>query len=69
MKQVITVITVITVIALAVMLFNTSFAANGDDKKSPAPEVIKCEGSGSCEMTEIEKLPKPKKGQKKTDKK
>lgn len=53
----------ITAVALVVMFLSVSFAATKDvDKKSPAPvpEVIKCEGSGSCEMTEIEKLPKPK---------
>ena len=62
---------VITALALAVVLLNMSLAANsnGVDKKVPAPEVIKCEGTGSCEMTEIEKLPKsePKKEKKRAD--
>lgn len=61
MKQLITA-------TLAVMFLNFSLAANATDSIKPAPEVIKCEESGSCEMTEIEKLPEPKK-EKKADKK
>jgi hypothetical protein len=61
MKQLITA-------TLTVMFLNFSLAANATDSIKPTPEVIKCEESGSCEMTEIEKLPKPKK-EKKTDKK
>ena len=61
MKQLITA-------TLAVILLNFSFAAHASDSIKPVPEVIKCEESGSCEMTEIEKLPKPKK-EKKIDKK
>jgi hypothetical protein len=68
MKQVITAVAV----ALAVVLLNMSLAANskGVDKKEFVPEVIKCEGTDSCEMTEIEKLPKsePKKEKKAADK-
>jgi hypothetical protein len=50
------------------MFLNFSFAAHATDLIKPAPEVIKCEAAGSCEMTEIEKLPEPKK-EKKADKK
>lgn len=63
---------VITAVALAVMLLNLSLAADGVDKISPAPEVIKCEATESCEMTKIETLPEAvpeTKKHKKADKK
>lgn len=64
-----------TIAVFVIGLLNVSLAATtGDDKgkevSTPVPEVIECEKTKSCEMTDIDKLKLPNDNdEKKTDKK
>jgi hypothetical protein len=47
----------ISIIFITTILLNLAFAVDKREKQTvPAPEVIKCESQGTCEMTPIKVL-------------